>query len=49
MLERLLEQTLNASTVNEATKESEIKKTTVKYKCFMFRIYENFIHNFFFT
>ncbi|CAF2914166.1 unnamed protein product [Rotaria sp. Silwood2] len=30
MLERLLEQTLNASTTNETTKESETKKTTEK-------------------
>ncbi|CAF3786827.1 unnamed protein product [Rotaria magnacalcarata] len=32
MLERLLEQTLNASTVNETSKESETKQTTEKKK-----------------
>jgi hypothetical protein len=31
MLERLLEQTLNSSTMNETNKESEIKKSTVKF------------------
>jgi hypothetical protein len=31
MLERLLEQTLNSSTMNETNKESEIKKSTVRF------------------